>query len=64
MNAFCPLSAGESVDYDDLLRYSGIEETEPFHNALRLACDLALIRSLKLNSKYSIHSLLWNFICT
>lgn len=64
MNAFCPLSAGESVDYDDLLRYSGIEETEAFHNALRLACDLALIRSLKLNSKYSIHSLLWNFICT
>lgn len=63
MNAFCPLSAGDTVNYDDLLKYSGIEDQEIFKKALKISCDLALIRSSKLNSKYSIHSLLWRFIC-
>ncbi len=63
MNAFCPLSAGDTVAYDDLLKYSDITDKEVFQNALRVACDLALIRTSKLNSKYSIHSLLWKFIC-
>lgn len=63
MNAFCPLSAGDTVDYDDLLKYSGLKDQESFRSALKVSCDLALIRSSKLNSKYSIHSLLWKFIC-
>jgi hypothetical protein len=63
MNAFCPLSAGEAVDYDDLFKYSGIEDREAFHHTLRAACNLALIRTSKLNAKYSIHSLLWKFVC-
>jgi hypothetical protein len=63
MNAFCPLSAGDTIDYRALLKYSGMDDDEIFQNALRVACDLALIRSSSLNSKYSIHSLLWKFIC-
>ncbi len=63
LNAFCPLGAGDSVSYEALRSYSGIENEEMFRNTLRVACDLSLIRTSKLNSLFSIHSLLWNFIC-
>ncbi len=63
LNAFCPLGAGDSVSYEALRTYSGIENEEMFRNTLRVACDLSLIRTSKLNSLYSIHSLLWNFVC-
>ena len=63
LNAFCPLGAGDSVSYEALRTYSGIEDEEMFRNTLRIACDLSLIRTSKLNSLYSIHSLLWNFVC-
>jgi predicted transcriptional regulator len=63
LNAFCPLGAGDSVSYEALLTYSGIADEEMFRNTLRVACDLSLIRTSKLNSHYSIHSLLWNFVC-
>ena len=63
LNAFCPLGAGDSVSYEALRTYSGIEDEEMFRNTLRVACDLSLIRTSKLNSHYSIHSLLWNFVC-
>ncbi len=63
LNAFCPLGAGDSVSYEELRTFSGIEDEEMFRNTLRVACDLSLIRTSKLNSLYSIHSLLWNFVC-
>ena len=63
LNAFCPLGAGDSVSYEGLRTYSGIEDEELFRNTLRVACDLSLIRTSKLNSLYSIHSLLWKFVC-
>jgi len=63
LNAFCPLGAGDSVSYEALRTYSGIEDEEMFRNTLRVACDLSLIRASKLNSLYSIHSLLWKFVC-
>jgi len=63
LNAFCPLGAGDSVSYEALRTYSGIEDEEMFRNTLRIACDLSLIRTSKLNSLYSIHSLLWKFVC-
>ncbi len=63
LNAFCPLGAGDSVTYESLRTYSGIEDDEVFRNTLRVACDLSLIRTSKLNSLYSIHSLLWKFVC-
>jgi hypothetical protein len=63
LNALCPLGAGDNVSYEALRTYSGIEDEEMFRNTLRIACDLSLIRTSKLNSHYSIHSLLWNFVC-
>lgn len=63
LNAFCPLGAGDSVKYEALRSYSGIEEEETFQKTLGLACDLSLIRTSKLNAHYSIHSLLWKFVC-
>lgn len=63
LNAFCPLGAGDSVSYEALRTYSGIADEEVFRNTLRVACDLSLIRTSKLNARYSIHSLLWNFVC-
>jgi transcriptional regulator with XRE-family HTH domain len=63
LNAFCPLGAGDSVTYEALRTYSGIEDEEVFRKTLRAACDLSLIRTSKLNSLYSIHSLLWKFVC-
>jgi hypothetical protein len=63
LNAFCPLGAGEGVTYEELRTFSGIEIEEVFRNTLRVACDLSLIRTSKLNSLYSIHSLLWKFVC-
>src|SRR5205085_2352560 len=63
LNAFCPLGAGDNVSYEALRTFSGIEDEEVFHNTLRVACDLSLIRTSKLNSLYSIHSLLWKFVC-
>ncbi len=63
LNAFCPLGAGESVSYEALRSYSGIEDEETFRKTLQIACDLSLIRTSKLNSRYSIHSLLWKFVC-
>lgn len=63
LNAFCPLGAGESVSYEALHAYSGIADEQLFRDTLRVACDLSLIRTSKLNSRYSIHSLLWKFVC-
>lgn len=63
LNAFCPLGAGESVNYEALRTFSGIEDEEVLRDTLRVACDLSLIRTSKLNALYSIHSLLWKFVC-
>jgi hypothetical protein len=63
MNAFCPMSGGEAVAYNDLFRYSGIEDRDVFHQTVSTACNLGLIRTSKLNAIYSIHSLLWKFVC-
>ncbi len=63
MGAFCPISAGESINYHDLLTYSGIPEERVFQETLGMACNLSLIRASRLSCQYSIHSLLWQFIC-
>ena len=63
MKAFCPSIAGELLTYDQLLKYSGIQDKQVFRDALKLACDLSLIRVSGLETKYSIHSLLWEFVC-
>ena len=68
MSSFCPSPPGEILTYEQVYRYSGIIDKQLFRRALKTACDLALIRySFKENNlneaKYSIHSLLWEYIC-
>jgi nucleoside phosphorylase len=63
MRAFCPCLPTELLTYDQLLRYSGIQDHDMFRIALQLGCDLALIRVSGLDARYSIHSLLWEFVC-
>ncbi len=64
LNAFCPLSAGETIEYSNLFSYSDIGEEATFKHALQVACELSLIRASSVNTRsYSIHSLLWKFIC-
>ena len=65
MNAFCPRPAGDQLSYEELQKYSETSDTEVFEAARQLACDLSLIRvsGSTLESRYSIHSLLWEFTC-
>lgn len=62
INAFCPLGAGEPIDYHDLFKYSDIKDEVIFQKALSMACTISLIR-VNEKSKYSIHNLLWRFVC-
>lgn len=63
MRSFCPSIGGELLTYGQLIRYSGITDEQIFRDALKLACDLSLIRVSGLDTRYSIHSLLWKFVC-
>jgi hypothetical protein len=63
MTAFCPRVTGELLTYDQLFKHSGIPDKRVFKDVLKLACDLSLIRVSGLDARYSIHSLLWEFVC-
>jgi len=63
MTAFCFSIAGEALTYDKLFHDSGISDEKLFGEVLKFACDLSLIRVSGLDTRYSIHSLLWEFIC-
>jgi len=65
INAFCPTPSGESLSIQNLKEYSGISNESNFYKIVEIASQLSIIRvsgGLQ-NRKYSIHSLLWNFIC-
>ena len=65
MNAFCPKLPGEQLTYNQLYELSGITDKYLFDEARRFACDLSIVRisGSKLDVKYSIHSLLWEYTC-
>ncbi|MEM6318883.1 MAG: caspase family protein [Bacteroidota bacterium] len=63
MSAFCDSLAGTVHDYDELLEFSMINDSTLFDKILQHACKLALIRFSGLNAKYSVHSLLWHYLC-
>jgi len=65
INAFCPTPSGESLSIENLKEYSGISNETDFYKVVEVSSQLSIIRvsgGLQ-NRKYSIHSLLWNFIC-
>jgi hypothetical protein len=63
MSAFCATDIGDSLSYEELAEDSGLGQTDEFRKVLEDACRLALVRASELNSRYSIHSLLYEFTC-
>ncbi|MFI1393417.1 NB-ARC domain-containing protein [Streptomyces sp. NPDC020681] len=61
IGAFGTRRAGDTFGYDDLQRISGIERDDAFAAVLRAACRMSLVRPSQVNSRYSIHSLLYEF---
>ncbi|MFC0435504.1 NB-ARC domain-containing protein [Kutzneria buriramensis] len=59
--AFCATSRGGSLAYDALQAAAGIEDG--FDEVLGTACRLGLIRPSNHNELYSIHSLLYQYMC-
>lgn len=65
MAAFCPRPAGDLFTYEQLFQSSHIDKLDTFEKTRTLACRLSLVRAsgTASNMKYSIHSLLHQYIC-
>jgi hypothetical protein len=64
MNVFCGRASGESFTRDEFQELSLIEDQELFEGARIVARDLALIRTLDSNSRFTVHPLLREFVCS
>jgi hypothetical protein len=64
LNVFCSKVSGEAFDYNELYRRSRINEKVRFEQVRQFACNLSLVRSLDGNRRFTIHSLLREYICT
>ncbi|GAA2155355.1 NB-ARC domain-containing protein [Actinomadura napierensis] len=60
--AFRNRPKGDAVKYEDLKQLSGISDDEVFGKALTMACRLNLVRVTEPDKRYSIHSLLYEFL--
>lgn len=63
MAVFCARPAGTSITSEDFFRLSRIEDHDVFLRARAMACRLALVKSLKNNERFVVHSLLREFYC-
>jgi hypothetical protein len=64
MASFCFAARGETVSYDDLYSHSSMTDNVAFADLIETAHRLALIRPTELHRRYSIHSLLYEYVCT
>lgn len=64
MNVFCCRASGESFTRDEFYELSLIADREVFEQARMVARDLALVRALDGNSRFTVHPLLREFVCT
>jgi len=64
LNVFCSKVPGESVDYDEFYQRSRIDDKDTFEQARQIACNLSIIRAIDGNRRFTIHSLLREYICT
>ena len=64
MNVFCGRTAGDYFTADEFYHLSRIPDRETFDLAKAAASQLALVRAFDGNTKFTIHSLLREFICT
>jgi NB-ARC domain/SEFIR domain len=63
MNVFCAKVGGESFTADKFYRLSRIADRARFQEALEAASQLALVRSIAGNTRFTVHSLLREFVC-
>jgi hypothetical protein len=63
MNVFCGRASGESFTRAEFYELSLIKDWEVFERARIVARDLALIRALDGNSRFTVHPLLREFVC-
>ncbi|MDF9817211.1 NB-ARC domain-containing protein [Streptomyces sp. SPB162] len=61
IGAFGTKRAGDSLEYRELQRVSGIQSDGTFAAILRSSCRMSLVRPSQVNKRYSIHSLLYDF---
>jgi NB-ARC domain len=64
MNVFCCRAPGESFTRDEFYELSLIDDREVFERARIVARDLALVRALDGNSRFTVHPLLREFVCS
>jgi len=67
MNVSCTKTGGESFTSDEFyrrFRRDGDLSVETFERAKAAACQLALIRSFAGNTRFTVHSLLREFVCS
>ncbi|MGY3519971.1 AAA family ATPase [Micromonospora sp. PTRAS2] len=63
MAVFCFRPAGSSIASEDFFELSQIGDREAFLRARAMACRLALVKSLRNNERFTVHSLLREFYC-
>jgi len=63
MNVFCCRVSGESFSRQEFYELSLIEDSDIFERARIVARDLALIRALDGNRRFTVHPLLREFVC-
>jgi hypothetical protein len=63
INVFCSRVSGESFSREEFYELSLIEDRETFERARIVARDLALVRALDGNSRFTVHPLLREFVC-
>ncbi|MEV6637968.1 AAA family ATPase [Actinoplanes sp. NPDC051470] len=63
MAVFCARPAGTSVTSEEFYRLSTIADHDEFLRARAMACGLALVKSVRNNERFTVHSLLREFFC-
>ncbi|ANZ39112.1 hypothetical protein BBK82_26590 [Lentzea guizhouensis] len=63
MNVFCCRASGESFTREEFYKLSRIPDEGHFDHALAAARNLALVRSIDGNKKFTVHPLLRQFVC-
>src|SRR5439155_15718479 len=63
MNVFCCRAPGEFFTDAEFHRLSRLPDRDEFERAKAAACQLALVRALDGNTRFTVHALLREFVC-
>ncbi|HZO69175.1 MAG TPA: NB-ARC domain-containing protein [Kribbellaceae bacterium] len=64
MSVFCFRPAGTSITAGEFFQLSEIADYDAFLRVRAMACNLALVKSLSGNTRFTVHSLLREFYCS